>query len=45
MRDRLDRVAPGLNLMPVWMTKDLSKVTIEPVVANLQIMGKDKMYL
>ena len=44
MRDRLDRVAPGLNLMPVWMTKDLSKVTIEPVVTNLQIMGKDQMH-
>ena len=41
MRNKLDKVAPGLNLMPVWMTKDLSKVTIEPLVGNLQIIGKN----
>ena len=41
MRDRMNKVAPGLNLIPVWMTKDLSKVTINPVVVNLQIIGKD----
>ena len=41
MRDRVDKVAPGLNLMPVWMTNDLSKVTIEPVVATYKMLGKD----
>ena len=41
MRNRMNKVAPGLNLMPVWMTKDLSKVTIEPLVGNLQIIGKN----
>ena len=25
MRAKVDEVAPGLNLMPVWMTEDLSK--------------------
>ena len=41
MRDRVDKVAPGLNLKPVWMTDDLSKVTIEPVIATLQILGHE----
>ena len=25
MRTKVDKVAPGLNLTPVWMTEDLSK--------------------
>ena len=32
MRKRIDSSAPGLNLMPVWMTDDLSRVTTQPVV-------------
>ena len=40
MRDRVENIAPGLNLMPVWMTNDLSKVTIEPVVATYKMLGK-----
>ena len=40
MRDRVDKVFPGLDLMPVWMTKDLSKVTIKPVEATREMMGK-----
>ena len=42
MRNKLDKVAQGLNLMPVWMTKDLSRVTIEPLVVNLHIIGKNQ---
>ena len=33
MKRRVGEIAPGL--MPVWMTKDLSKVTTKPVVATL----------
>ena len=36
MRRKVDMVAPGLNLTPVWMTRDLSKVTTKPVVVSLQ---------
>ena len=41
MRDQVEKVAPGLNLTPVWMTKDLSKVTVEPVLATLQTIGTE----
>ena len=36
MRRKVDYVAPGLNLTPVWMTRDLSKVTTKPVMVSLQ---------
>ena len=45
MRDKVDKVAPGLNLMPVWMTNDLSKVTTEPVVATYKMLGKENVNL
>ena len=45
MRDKVDKVAPGWNLMPVWMTNDLSKVTTEPVVATYKMLGKDNLNL
>ena len=32
MKTRVEKVAPGL--MPVWMTEDLSKVTVKPVVVQ-----------
>ena len=35
MRDRIDQVAPGMNITPPWLTKDLDKVTTEPVVAPI----------
>ena len=41
MKDRVAKIAPGLNLMPVWMTNDLSKVTTEPVVATHKMLGKE----
>ena len=34
MRKRVDSFAPGMNLTPVWMTDDLSKVTTKPVVVS-----------
>ena len=37
MRRKVDYVAPGLNLTPVWMTRDLSKVTTKPVMVSLQL--------
>ena len=40
MRDRVDSIAPGLNLMPVWMTSDLSKVTTKPVSVSRNAVGK-----
>jgi len=35
MRRKVDEVAPGLNLTPVWMTRNLSKVTTKPVMVSL----------
>ena len=39
MRAKVDEVAPGLNLMPVWMTEDLSKATTNPVVMSQKALG------
>ena len=39
MRDRIDQVAPGLNLTPPWLTKDLNKVTTEPVIVPFKVAG------
>ena len=39
MRTKVDEVAPGLNLMPVWMTEDLSKATSNPVVMSQKASG------
>ena len=39
MRTKVDEVAPGLNLMPVWMTEDLSKATTNPIVLSLKDLG------
>ena len=40
MKTRVEKVAPGL--MPVWMTEDLSKVTVKPVVVPMNRMSKFK---
>ena len=40
MRDRIEAVAPGLNLTPPWLTDDLDNVTKEPVLASSQILGE-----
>ena len=39
MRTKVDEVAPGLNLMPVWMTEDLSEATTNPVIMTLKASG------
>ena len=39
MRDRIDQVAPGLNLTPPWLTNDLNKVTTEPVIVPFKVAG------
>ena len=39
MRTKVDEVAPGVNLMPVWMTEDLSKATTNPVVMTQKDSG------
>ena len=36
MRRKVEKVAPGLNLTPVWITRELSKVTTKPVMVSLQ---------
>ena len=40
MKTTLQDAAPGLNLMPVWMTNDLSKVTTTAVAASLHTIGE-----
>ena len=40
MRDRIDKVAPGLNLTPPWLTSDLGEVTTEPVSVPSEVHGK-----
>ena len=40
MKARVDVLAPGMNLTPVWMTEDLSKVTTRPVVVSLNALSK-----
>jgi len=35
MRAKVNEVAPGLNLMPLWLTKDLTMVTTNPVSVSL----------
>ena len=37
MRDRIDKVAPGLNLTPPWLTSDLGEVTTEPVSVPIKV--------
>ena len=39
MRTKVDEVAPGLNLMPVWMTEEISKATTNPVAMTLKASG------
>ena len=45
MRDRIEAVAPGLNLTPPWLTDNLDKVTQEPVLAFSQILGENSKRL
>ena len=40
MRNRIEAVAPGLNLTPPWLTDDLDKVTKEPVLYFSELFGK-----
>ena len=42
MRRKVDYVATGLDLMPVWMAEDLSKVTTKPVAVESNIICKCK---
>ena len=39
MRNKIDKAAPGLNLTPLWLTKDLDKVTIDPIVVPFKVLG------
>ena len=39
MRERIDKAAPGLNLTPPWLTMDLDKVTMAPVVVPIKVIG------
>ena len=39
MRDTIEAVAPGLNLTPPWLTKELDLVTIKPVTAPRDVVG------
>ena len=39
MREKIDEVAPGLNLTPPWLTRDLDTVTSEPVAVSIQVKG------
>ena len=40
MRDKLEEVAPGLDLTPPWLADDLDNVTSHPVIYSRQMHGK-----
>ena len=40
MREKLEEVAPGLDLTPPWMADDLDNVTSQPVIHSRQMHGK-----
>ena len=39
VRKRLDQIAPGLNLTPVWMADDLDLVTTQPLPIKERVLG------
>ena len=41
VRQRIEEIAPGLNLTPIWMSDDVDMVTSEPLPTNLSMLGKD----
>ena len=41
VRRRINQLAPGLNLTPVWMTDNLDMVTTLPLSINSSVQGKD----
>ena len=41
VRKKIEEIAPGLNLTPIWMSDDLDMVTSEPLPTNLSMPGKD----
>ena len=43
VRKKLEQIAPGLNLTPVWMTDDLDLVTAEPLPAKNRTFSKDSL--
>ena len=48
MRRKIDEVAPGLNLTPVWFTDDFDMVTTEPLQSNINqtaSKGNNKTYV
>ena len=40
VRRRIDQLAPGLNLTPVWMPGNLDMVTTLPLSINKSVLGK-----
>ena len=40
MRDKLEEVAPGLDLTPTWLADDLDNVTSQPVIHSRPMHGK-----
>ena len=41
VRKRVEEIAPGLNLTPIWISDHLDTVTSEPLPTNLSLLGKD----
>ena len=41
VRKRVEEIAPGLNLTPIWMSDHLDTVTSELLPTNLSMLGKD----
>ena len=39
MRDKVEEVAPGLDLTPPWLVDDLDNVTSQPVIYSPKIQG------
>ena len=40
VRRRLDQLAPGMNLTPIWTTDNLDMVTTLPLSVNRRVQGK-----
>ena len=43
VRKRIDQLAPGLNLTPVWLVDNLDLATTQPLPTNDGISSKDSL--
>ena len=43
LSSRIDQLAPGLNLTPVWLPGDLDLVTTQPLPSNMQTISEKEI--